>query len=54
MKFGIGLVGGVRSVGVEFCMVFLLLVLSHFYCLGGGVECVMGNSPSEVGMMTHS
>ena len=54
MNFGSGLVEGVRSVGVEFCMVLLLMVLSRSDCLGGGVECVLGHSPSEVGMMTPS
>ena len=54
MKFGIGLVGGVRSGDVGFCIVFLLLVISSFDCLGGGVECVLVHSPSEVGMVTPS
>ena len=52
MKFGSALVGGVRSVGIECCMVFLLLVLSRFDSQGGGVECVMGHLPYEVGMVT--
>ena len=43
IKFGIVLMGGVRSDGVEFYMVFLLLVLSLFYFLGGGVECMLVN-----------
>ena len=54
MKFGIGLVGGVRSGDVGFCIVFLLLVISSFDCLGGGVECVLVHSPSEVNMVTPS
>ena len=37
MKFGSGLVVGVRSVGVELSMEFVLLVLSRFDPLGGGV-----------------
>ena len=37
IKFGSGLVGGVHPVGAEFFMVFLLLVLSRFDCLRGGV-----------------
>ena len=41
MKFGIGLVGGVRSDGDEFCIVFLILVLRRFDSLGGDVECVL-------------
>ena len=52
MKFDSGLVGGFLSSGVELRMVFWLLVLSRFDCLGGGVECVMGHSPYEVGMAT--
>ena len=54
MKYGIGLVEGVRSVGAELCMVFLLLVLRHFDCLGGGVECVLGHSLSKVGVVEPS
>ena len=56
MNFGSGLVGGVRSVGVEFCfcMAFLLLVLSRFDRIGGGMECVLGHSSSKVGMVTPS
>ena len=54
MKFGSGPVGGVRSGSIESCMVFLFLVLSHFYCIGGGVECFLGHPPSEVGMVTPS
>ena len=54
MKFGGGLLGGVRSVGVELCMVFFLLVLGRFARLGGGMEFVLGHSPSEVGMLTPS
>ena len=46
MKSGSGLLVGVRSVGVEFSMDFVLLVLSSFDCLCGFVECVMGHSPS--------
>ena len=42
MNFVSDLVWGVRSIGVELCMVFLLMVLSRFDCLGGGMECVMG------------
>ena len=52
MNFGSDLVWGVRSIGVELCMVFLLMVLSRFDRLGGGMECVMGYLPSEVGMVT--
>ena len=37
MKFGSGLVVGVRYVGVELSMEFVLLVLSRFDPLGGGV-----------------
>ena len=54
MKFGSGLVGGVRSGGVKLCMIFLLLVLSRFDPLGGGVECMLGHSSSEVGIVTPS
>ena len=43
---------GVRPVGVKLIMDFVLLVLSRFDRLCGGVECVMGHSPSEVGMVT--
>ena len=35
-------------------MGFLLLVLSSFDHLGGGVECVLGHSPYEVVMVTSS
>ena len=35
-------------------MDFVLLVLSHFDRLDGGVECVLGHSPSEIGMVTPS
>ena len=35
-------------------MVFLLLVLSCFDLLDGGVEWVLGQSPSEFGMVTPS
>ena len=38
MKFVSGLVGGVCYGDVELCIIFLLLVLSFFYRLGGGVE----------------
>ena len=54
MKFGSVFLVGVRSVGVECHMDFVLLVLSRFYRLGGGIECVLGNSPSEVVMVTPS
>ena len=54
MKFVSCLVGGVCYAGVELYMVVLLLVLSRFYCLGGGVECVLGHSPYEFGMVTPS
>ena len=37
-KFGIGWVGGVISDGVGFYIVFLLVFLSRFDRLGGGVE----------------
>ena len=52
INFGSVLVGCVCSVVVEFHMVFLLLVLSRFDRLGGGVECILGHSPSEVCMVT--
>ena len=54
MKFGSGLLVGVRYVGVEFSMDFVILVLSRFDRRGGGVDCVLGHSPSEVGMVTLS
>ena len=54
MKFGSGILVGVQYVGVEFSMDFVLVVISRFGCQGGGVECVLGNSPSEVGMVTLS
>ena len=38
MKFGIGRVGGFLSDGVGLCIVFLIMVPSHFDRLGGGVE----------------
>ena len=43
MKFGSVILVGFRSVGVEFSMDFVLLVLGRFCCLGGGVECVLGH-----------
>ena len=52
MKFGINRVGGVISYGVGLCIVFLLVFLSRFYFLGGGMECVLAHSPSEIGMVT--
>ena len=42
MKFGVGLVGDVSDVGVDFCMVFFLIILISFDSQGVGVECVMG------------
>ena len=54
MKFSSGILVGVRSVGVEFSMDFVLLFLSRFDRLGGVIECVMGHSPYEVGMVTLS
>ena len=45
---------GVISDYVGLCIVFLLLVLSRFDRLCGGVECVLTHSPSEVGMVTPS
>ena len=54
MKFGSGILVGFRSIGVELSMEFVILVLSRFDCLGGGVECVLGHSTSEVGMVTPS
>ena len=35
-------------------MVFLLLFIGRFDHIGGGVECVLGHLPSEVGMVTPS
>ena len=35
-------------------MLFLLLVLSRFDRIGGGMECVLGHSSSKVGMVTPS
>ena len=37
MYFGIGRVGGDISGGFGFCIVFLLVFLSSFYYLGGGM-----------------
>ena len=54
MTFVSGLVGGLSSVGIELCTVFLLLVCSCFDCIGGGVECVLGHLPSEVSMVIPS
>ena len=54
MKFGSGILVGVRSIGVEFSMDFVLLVLSRFDHIGGGFECVLGNSLTEVGVVTPS
>ena len=54
MKFGSGFVEGVRSGGVELYMVFLLMFISRFDHLGGGMECVLGHSTAEVGMVTPS
>ena len=51
---GIGLMGGVLSDGVGFCVLLLLMVLSRFDRLGSGMDCVMVRSPSEVGMVTPS
>ena len=45
---------GVLSDGVGFYIVFLLLVLSCFYSLSGGLERVLVHSPSEVSMVTPS
>ena len=53
-KFGSGLVKGVFHVGVKFSMDFLLLVLCCFDRIGVGVEFLLGQSPSEVGMVTPS
>ena len=47
LKFGNVLVGCVRSDVVEFCMIFLSLVLSRFDRLGYGMERVLRHSPSE-------
>ena len=54
MNFESGLVVGVQYVGVEFSMEFLLLVISRFDRLAGGVECVLGHLPYEVSMVTPS
>ena len=39
---------------VGFCIVFFLVVLSHFDCISCGVKCELARTPSEVGMMTPS
>ena len=54
VNFGSGLVVGVRSVGFEFSMDFVLLVLSPFDRLGGDVECLLGTTYYEVSMLTAS
>ena len=50
-------VGGDTSDGVGFfgvCIVCLAVFLNRFDSRGGGLECVLVCSPSEVGMVTHS
>ena len=54
MKFGIGRVGGIRSDVFLCCVVFFLMFLSRFDCLGGGMECVLVHSPSKLGIVTPS
>ena len=51
------LFGGETSDGVGFCgvfIVFLTVVLNFFNPLGGGTECVLARSLSEVSMVTPS
>ena len=51
MMFNIGLVGGVLSDDVGLCIVLLLMVLSRFDSIGGGVKCMLVHSLYEVGMV---